>query len=131
MEFKLHNVIRRENIPHSRNASRQEKMETICQHANATVGTAAGDGHCLIHAINKVRSKLKFPEIDVTAIREQLVRFYTEDPIGVEGVRNENRTPEILIHNLLNDWLDEDALFALPHILNCRFAIYHINDAQR
>jgi hypothetical protein len=44
---------------------------------------------------------------------------------------SDNRTPETLIHNLLHNWLDEDALFALPHILNCSFAIYHINDSAK
>jgi hypothetical protein len=89
------------------------------------------DGHCFIYAINKVRSKLKLPELDIATICQRLIHFYTEDPIGTDEVLNDNRAPEKLYHNFLHNWLDENALFALTHILNCKFILYHINENAR
>jgi hypothetical protein len=86
------------------------------------------DGHCLIHAINKVRGKLNLPPLDIKRTRQLLLRFYTQNHIGISAALADQKNPEELRENLLYRWLDDDALLAFTHMFNCKFVLYHINE---
>ena len=58
--------------------------------------------------------------------------FFTSTPkTQLEETKYSTKKSETLGRNLLHNWLDEEALFALTHILNCRFGLYNINENSK
>ena len=115
------NTISRRTIIQNHELSEDDRVKIVERITNATATNVAGDGLCLIHAINEARNPL--PGIPKETAREKIISFYTETAIGQEAISSSGSDLQELISRLRTQWLDDDAIQALTHILQCNIGL--------
>jgi hypothetical protein len=114
------NTTSRKVVPHSESLTLAEIVKIVERSTNILAEDVDGDGLCLIHAINKVRELLS--PIPIDTARKMIIDFYTTSLIGQQSGITSDR-----ISRLRTAWLEDDAILALTHLLQCNIEVYNIN----
>jgi hypothetical protein len=69
---------------------------------------------------------MDLPPLDPGHTRQLIIDFYTFNAIGQAAVQQSDQNITALSKAILEEWLDDKALYALTHILNCSFTVYHV-----
>jgi hypothetical protein len=120
---KTQNTISRTAISHSELLSLDEIVKIVERSTNTLAEDVEGDGLCLIHAINKAREPLQ--PIPKEIARKLITDFYATTLIGQQSGITAERILRIQTH-----WLEDDAILALTHLLQCNIEVYNINTTR-
>jgi hypothetical protein len=103
--------------------SLDEIVKIVERSTNTLAEDVEGDGLCLIHAINKAREPLQ--PIPKEIARKLITDFYATTLIGQQSGITAER-----ILRIQTDWLEDDAILALTHLLQCNIEVYNINTTR-
>ena len=126
-ETVVSNAVTHHSVPNlSPTLSAEAKVALVEHFANSDRIRVAGNGQCLISAINTSRARLLLPILDPDHTRQLICDFYRFNAIGQAHIQRSDLNISTVTKAILEEWLDDTALYALTHLLNCSFTVYHI-----
>ena len=126
-ETVVSNAVTHHSVPNlSPTLSAEAKVALVEHFANSDRIRVAGNGQCLISAINTSRARLLLPILDPDHTRQLICDFYRFNAIGQAHIQRSDLNITTVTKAILEEWLDDTALYALTHLLNCSFTVYHI-----